>query len=76
MIREKGFTYVGLARELGLLSGHLYNAVNGNTIPSAELRDLLPARVGVPLSKLFHADVLALEYDKRGRPRKDEAVGA
>jgi transcriptional regulator with XRE-family HTH domain len=76
VIREKGFTYVGLARELGISSGHLYNAVNGNTIPSSELRDLLPAALATPLSRLFNADVLEQEHDKRGRPRKSEAGAA
>lgn len=74
--RERGFTYARLAREIGCTYSHLYNAVQGHTVPSPLLRDQMPAALSTPLSKLFTAEVLALEYDNRGRPRKTEARAA
>jgi hypothetical protein len=68
--------YARLAREIGCTYSYLYNAVQGHTVPSPLLRDQMPAALSTPLSKLFTAEVLALEYDNRGRPRKTEAGAA
>ena len=76
VVRESGFTYARLAREIGCTYSHLYNAVQGHTVPSPLLRDLMPAALSTPLSKLLTAEVLALAYDNRGRPHKTEAGAA
>ena len=75
--RERGFTYARLAREIGCTYSHLYNAVQGHTVPSPRLRDQMPAALSTPLSKLFTALRSSdPEYDNRGRPRKTEARAA
>jgi hypothetical protein len=66
VLRDKGYTYARLAEEIGLSKAHVYNAANGMTVPNSKLRDEAPAKLGVPLSKLWHADVLSQDFGDVG----------
>jgi hypothetical protein len=50
------------ARELGVSHTHLVNCLLGRCSPSPEVRDKLPAMLGLPLSELFTEESIAREY--------------
>lgn len=57
-----------IADEIGVPYAHLGNALTGRIIPNDDVREKLPAFLGVPLEELFTSDVLAQKHDeKRGK---------
>jgi hypothetical protein len=70
ILHEKDYTYARLADEIGVARTHVYNACNGMTVPNEKLRDEAPAKLGVPLSRLWHADVLSQNFGDTAPKRR------
>jgi hypothetical protein len=54
------------AAQIDVPPTHFFNCIHGKCPPSPDVRDRLPALLGLPLSELFTAEVLAKPY---GGPR-------
>jgi transcriptional regulator with XRE-family HTH domain len=59
VLRQQGRTVAGTARRIGVNRQHLVQALEGRIRPSMQVRNELPAFLGVPLSELFNEDALA-----------------
>jgi hypothetical protein len=53
VLRKQGRSVAGTSRAIGIGHGHFRQALAGRVRPSMELRDKLPAWLGVPLHELF-----------------------
>jgi hypothetical protein len=60
------WTVARAAGEIDVNGTHLFNCLYGKCPPSPDVRDRLPALLGLPLSALFTAESLAKKY---GGPR-------
>jgi len=65
IMRRRRWTFSLLCDEVGVSYRHLYYVAHGHIVPSARLRDRLPAVLGTPLSELFSEDALAAQYTQR-----------
>jgi hypothetical protein len=59
VLRNQARTVSGAARVIGVPDHELRNALNGRYRPSRAIRERLPLMVGVPITALFSADMLA-----------------
>ena len=65
IMRQRRWTFSLLCGEVGVTYRHLYYVAHGHIVPSARLRDRLPAVLGTPLSELFSEDALVAQYTQR-----------
>jgi hypothetical protein len=59
VLRNQARTVSGVARVIDVPDHELRNALNGRYRPSRAIRERLPLMVGVPITALFSADMLA-----------------
>jgi transcriptional regulator with XRE-family HTH domain len=59
VLREQGRTVAGVARRIDVNPQHLVQSLSGRIRPSTDVRNKLPAFLGVPLSELFTEEALA-----------------
>jgi transcriptional regulator with XRE-family HTH domain len=59
VLRSQGRTVAGTARRIGVDRQHLTQTLAGRIRPSMQVRNELPAFLGVPLSELFTESALA-----------------
>ena len=59
VLRQQGRTIAGTARRIGVNRQHLQQALWGRIRPSEQVRNELPAFLGVPLNELFTEHALA-----------------
>jgi hypothetical protein len=82
-MRKQRWTYTLLSTRIDATYRQLYFAARGVVAPSPDLRDKLPAVLGVPLSRLFTPEALDADYHKNQalgglaprRPRSNQARG-
>jgi transcriptional regulator with XRE-family HTH domain len=58
LLREKGWSILQAAQEIGVTYPQLHYAMNGTTRPRPDVRERLPELLGVPLEELFTPEAL------------------
>lgn len=76
LLRDRGYSIVGVARRFRLNQRHLREVLLGNVRPSHEVRVALCGLLGEPVTALFTCDALSDLYRTgRGRPARPTHPG-